>query len=93
MQESMRLASRWLTWFCLSLMLWTAAVESSHHHPNKTQSAACSICVVAHSTTPTASSHHTPPLFTAIDLLQEKEIIAEARIHCSDLGIRSPPAA
>jgi hypothetical protein len=93
MQESMRSASRWLVWFCLSLTLWTAAVESSHHHPNKTESAACSICVVAHSTTPTASSNHTKPFFIALDLLQEQEIIAEARVHYSDLGIRGPPAA
>lgn len=89
----MRSASRWLVWFCLSLMLWTAAVESSHHHPNKAESATCSICVVAHSTTPAAGSSHTKPFFTAIGLLQEKEIIAEARIHCSDLGIRGPPVA
>jgi hypothetical protein len=73
-------------------MLWTAAVESAHHHANKTEPASCSICVVAHSTAPTASSHHAKPFFTAIGLLQEKEIIAPARVHSSDLGIRGPPA-
>jgi hypothetical protein len=73
-------------------MLWTAAAESAHHHPNKTESAACSICVVAHSTVPAASSNHTRPFFTAIGLLQEKEIVAQARIHSSDSGIRGPPA-
>jgi hypothetical protein len=86
-------ASRRLVWFCLSLMLWTAAVESAHHHANKTEPASCSICVVAHSTSPTASSNHARPFFIAIGLLQEKEIIAQARVHCFDLGIRGPPAA
>jgi hypothetical protein len=76
----------------LSVMLWTAAVESAHHHANKTEPASCSICVVAHTTAPTASSNHAKPFFTAIGLLQEDEISAPARIHSSDLGIRGPPA-
>jgi hypothetical protein len=87
----MRPFTRWSAWFCLSLMLWTAAVESAHHHPNKTEPASCSICVVAHSAAPAASSNHARPFFTAIGLLQEKEIIAQARIHSSDVGIRGPP--
>jgi hypothetical protein len=73
-------------------MLWTAVVESTHNHPNKTESASCSICVVAHSTAPTASSSQARPLFAAIGLLQEKEIIAKARLSVFDLGIRGPPA-
>jgi len=88
----MRSASRWLAWFCLSLMLWTAAAESAHHHANKTEPASCSMCVVAHSTSPTASSNHAKPFFIAIGLLQEKETVAKARIHSSDSGIRGPPA-
>jgi len=73
-------------------MLWTAAVESAHRHANQADPASCSICVVAHTTAPTASSSHARPFFTAIGLLQEKEIIAPARAHSSDLGIRGPPA-
>jgi hypothetical protein len=89
----MRWSLRWSAWFCLSVMLWTAAAETSHHHPNKTESASCSICVVAHSTTPMASSNHTRPFFSAIGQLQEIEVIAQAWIRSSDLGIRGPPAA
>jgi hypothetical protein len=88
----MRIFTRCLAWFCLSLMLWTAAVESAHQHANKTEPASCSICVVAHTTAPTASSSHARPFFTAIGLLQEKEIIAQTCLHSSDLGIRGPPA-
>jgi hypothetical protein len=73
-------------------MLWTAVVESTHNHSNQTESASCSICVVAHSTAPTASCHHTRPVFEAIGLLQEKEVIAKARLGVFDLGIRGPPA-
>jgi hypothetical protein len=84
--------TRWSAWFCLSVMLWTAAVESAHHHANKIEPASCSICVVAHTAAPMASSSHARPFFTAIGLLQEKEIIAPARVYSSDLGIRGPPA-
>ena len=92
MPERMRLTSRWLTWLCLSLMLWTAAVESTHNHPNKTESASCSICVVAHSSAPTASSNHVRPVFAALGHLQNEEITANARFAVLESGIRGPPA-
>jgi hypothetical protein len=88
----MRLDSRWLVWFCLSLMLWTAAAESTHHHPQQTESSSCSICVVAHSATPAAISNHSRPVFATLGLLHEVAIIANARLQVFDLGIRGPPA-
>ena len=88
----MRFTSRWLTWLCLSLMLWTAVAESTHNHPNKTESTSCSICVVAHSSAPTASSTQARPVFAAVGLLQEEEVSAKARLSVFDLGIRGPPA-
>ncbi len=36
--------------------------------------------------------HHARPVFEAIGLLQEEEVIAKARLSVSDLGIRGPPA-
>jgi hypothetical protein len=91
MQERMRFTFRWLAWLCLSLMLWTAVAESTHNHPNTTESAACSICVAAHSTAPTAICSLVRPVFEAIGLLQEEEVIAKARLSVFDLGIRGPP--
>ena len=87
----MRLTSRWLAWLCLSLMLWAAIAESTHTHPNKSESASCSICVVAHSTAPSTTIHQAKPVFATIGLLQEEEVIAKARISISELGIRGPP--
>jgi hypothetical protein len=92
MQERTRFTSRWLVWLCLSLMLWTAVVESTHNHPNATESASCSICVAAHSTAPTAVCHQARPVFATIGLLQEEDIIAKARLGVFDLGIRGPPS-
>ena len=88
----MTFSSRCLAWLCLSLMLWTAVAESTHNHPNKTDSASCSICIVAHSTAPTAIAQQGRPEFAAIGLLQDKKVIAKPRLSIADLGIRGPPA-
>ena len=87
----MRLWVRWSAWFCVSLMLCAAAAESTHNHPTRTESASCSICVVAHSASPTLSSGQTAPVFAAIGLLQEEDVIAKARFEFSERGIRGPP--
>jgi len=84
---------RWSTWLCLSLMLWTVSAESTHHHPSKTAATSCSICVVARSTSPAASCAHTTPVFAAIGLLRDEEVVAKARLDFAHLGIRGPPAA
>jgi hypothetical protein len=73
-------------------MLWTAVAESTHNHPNQTESASCSNCVAAHSTTPTASFNQARPVFAMVGVLQEEEVIAKARLNLFELGIRGPPA-
>ena len=88
----MRSWLRWSAWLCLSLMLWTVAAESGHNHPNQSESSSCSICVVAHSAIPTASSAHATPVLAAVGLLQEKDVVAKTRFAFSELGIRGPPA-
>ena len=88
----MRSLFRWSAWVCLSLMLWTAAAESTHNHPSQTDAASCSICVAAHSASPTVSSVHARPVFATVGVLQEKEVLAKAENNFSHLGIRGPPA-
>jgi hypothetical protein len=87
----MRLWLRYSAWLCLSLMLWTAAAESTHNHPNQTESSSCSICVVAHTASPTPSSPNTAPVFAAVGVLQEETTLAKATFDVSYLGIRGPP--
>jgi hypothetical protein len=48
--------------------------------------------MVAHSASPTVSSSQSAPIFAAIGLLQEEDVIAKARFDFSDMGIRGPPA-
>lgn len=83
---------KWSAWICLSLMLWTVAAESTHHHPNRTESSSCTICVAAHCASPAASSVHGTPVFAAVGFFREEAIVANARLELSDLGIRGPPA-
>ena len=89
----MRVWVRWSAWLCLSLMLWTVAAESTHNHPNQTESASCLICVAAHSASPAVSTGHAAPFFAAVGTLQEHAIVANARLDFSEAGIRGPPAA
>ena len=88
----MRLWMRWSAWLCLSLMLWTVAAESTHHHPSQNENASCSICLAAHSANPAPASTDATPVFAAVGVLQENEVVAPARLAFSDLGIRGPPA-
>jgi hypothetical protein len=88
----MRVWVRWSAWLCLSLMLWTVAAESTHNHPNQTDSASCLICVAAHSASPTADSASATPAFVAVGLWQEEAVAAPVRIDSPDLDIRGPPA-
>ncbi|MGA7421377.1 MAG: hypothetical protein WB796_05505 [Candidatus Sulfotelmatobacter sp.] len=66
--------------------------ESTHNHPNQTEANSCSICVVAHTTTPTPSCNHIRPVFATVGLLQEEDVIARAPLSVFELGIRGPPA-
>lgn len=88
----MRVWVRWSAWLCLSLMLWTVAAESTHNHPNQTESASCLICVAAHSASPAVSTGHAAPFFAAVGTLQEHAIVVNARLDFSEAGIRGPPA-
>jgi hypothetical protein len=72
-------------------MLWTAAVETVHTHPNRSESVTCSICVVAHSTSPTVGCGHSTPTFASLGLLRVEDVVAVAQVDLSHAGIRGPP--
>jgi hypothetical protein len=72
-------------------MLWTVVAEPTHNHPNRVQSASCSLCILAHSASPVTASP-ARPLFSAIGLLREEKVLAEVRLESLELVIRGPPA-
>jgi len=88
----MRLWMKWSVWLCLSLMLWTVAAEPIHSHASRTDSASCSICLIAHSASPAGSTGQGATLFAAVGVLQEELVVAHTRLDFSDTGIRGPPA-
>jgi hypothetical protein len=87
----MRFWVKWCACLCLSLICWTAAAESTHHHPNQTESASCLICAAAHSAKPAPSSSNTTPAFTTVGLWHEETVVANLRLCFSDLTNRGPP--
>ena len=87
----MRVWAKWSAWLCLSLTLWTATAESTHNHPLRTGSITCSICIVAHSASPTLSSSQSAPVFAAVGLLRDEAVIAMVQSDFSELGSRGPP--
>ena len=87
----MRSRMRWPAWLCLSLLLWTVAVECTHIHPSHSENS-CTICAAAHSAISAPNSTDTTPVFAAVGLAQEHEVVAEARLEFSDLDIRGPPS-
>lgn len=87
----MRFWVRCSAWLALSLLLWTAAAESTHNHPSQAESAACMICAAAHTARPAISSGHGTPVFAAVGVLQDETVVLTARIESSDLDIRGPP--
>ena len=89
----MRMWVKWSAWLCLSLIVWTAAAESTHNHPSQTEAASCLICVAAHTASPAVATTHAAPVFAAVGLFHEEDIVAKARLDFTDQGIRGPPAA
>jgi len=75
------------------LVAWAAVAESTHSHPNKAESPSCSICVVAHSSSPAPSCNHSRPVFAAISLFQESGVVAKVCLSVAVIGIRGPPVA
>jgi hypothetical protein len=89
----MRGAAKWLGVFCTLLMLWTAAAEPTHHHPTKSAADGCSLCLTAHSATPTPSSSAVAPTLVPVGFLQSTQVNAQTHIEVFQLVIRGPPAA
>ncbi len=88
----MRLASKWIASFCLLLTLWAAAAEPVHQHSSDINRGSCSLCVVAHSTAPTAVSHSSEPTFVPVGVFEADAVSSLTRLAANDVGIRSPPS-
>jgi hypothetical protein len=78
-------------WLCLSLLLWTVGVESTHNHPSRSDAASCTVCLAAHTANPAPHAADSTPAFATVGMLQEEPVSANARLEFSHLEIRGPP--
>jgi hypothetical protein len=87
----MRLGMKWFAALCLSLMLWTVAAESTHHHPGF-DDRVCATCLAAHTANPAPCSSDTTPAFAALGVFEEVAVDAPVPVEFSDSGSRAPPS-
>ena len=88
----MRVASKWIACFCLLLTLWAAAAEPIHHHSSDAAPGSCSLCIVAHSTAPTAISNFSDPILIPVGIMEADPVSDPTYLSAHDIGIRGPPS-
>jgi hypothetical protein len=77
---------------CLLLTFWSAIAFVAHHHSNGTESAKCTVCVVAHSAAPKATASLLKAIFTSLSTFLPEPVFAAQSFVAFALSIRPPPA-
>lgn len=78
---------------CLVLTLWSALAVVAHHHPKGTDSAKCTVCVVAHSASPNVGVNVTKTTFTSISAFRADPASPKQRFVAFALSVRPPPTS
>lgn len=88
----MRPFSRSIAWLCLLLTLWSAGVVIAHHHEDGAESAKCSVCIAALSTSPAAQAVLPRTNFVAVSFVVAAPVAAaKQRLSVFALAVRPPP--
>ena len=87
----MRSISKCIACMCVVLTFWSAIAFATHHHSNATESATCTVCIAAHSASPTLSSTPRPATFIALVILRVEPVPAKQRLIAFALSVRPPP--
>jgi hypothetical protein len=87
----MQSISKRMAWLSLLLTLWSALAFAVHHHSSQDESAACQVCVAAHSASPTSVSPTPKPVFRRILSFRPQASVAKQRLIVFALYIRPPP--
>jgi hypothetical protein len=83
--------SKRIAWLSLLLTLWSALAFAVHHHSSQDESAACQVCVAAHSASPATASPAPKPLFCCIPAFRPQPTAAKQQLIAFALYIRPPP--
>jgi hypothetical protein len=78
---------------CLLLTLGSALAFVVHHHSNAAESAKCTVCVVAHSAAPKASTNLLKTRFSPVLTLQAEPVSSRQHFVAFALRVRPPPQA
>src|SRR5678815_3912411 len=61
---------------CLVVTFSTTLAIAAHHHSNNNESARCTVCIVAHSASPTAAISLLGTAFTAVSIFRANRLAA-----------------
>ncbi|SPE44905.1 hypothetical protein SBA7_570020 [Candidatus Sulfotelmatobacter sp. SbA7] len=88
----MRSFSKGIAWLCLLLTFLSAVELVTHRHSSQEQSAACRVCVAAHSTVPAIAPLPPKTEFARILALRPQPTAAKQRLISFALLVRPPPS-
>ena len=90
----MRSVVKQIALLCLLLTLLSAYSFAAHHHSSFSDELQCTICVVAHSASPTSSSTLPGAVFVVVLAIVRAEVVsAKQWLVPFALTVRPPPAA
>jgi hypothetical protein len=90
--NGMRSLYKGLACLCLSLTVWSAIGLVVHHHSNQNEDSTCQVCVAAHATALTATSHTFNPVFRTVLTFRVAAVAVEQRLMAFGLHVRPPPS-
>lgn len=90
----MRSGSKRIACLCLLLIFWSAIALIAHHHSDANESVRCTVCVAAHSASPTPPAILPRATFVAVSTFQPEPVVsAKQRLIAFALYVRPPPVA
>ncbi|MGD0988743.1 MAG: hypothetical protein ABR874_13090 [Candidatus Sulfotelmatobacter sp.] len=88
----MRSISKRVAWLALALTIWSAFAFAVHRHSSQDESAACQVCVAAHSSSPTTAAPTPRPVFRRAVHYRPKPTSAKQWLSVFALYVRPPPS-
>ena len=88
----MRPMSKTIACLGVLLLLWSAILFATHQHSNETESAACSVCVAAHSASPRATITLPRVMFVSVSVFRSEPVTTRQRLIVFALLVRPPPS-
>jgi hypothetical protein len=88
----MRSISKRVACLCVLLTFWSAIAFAAHQHSNATESATCTVCIAAHSTSPKTVATLPKAAFVRVSAFKLEPVSAkQQRLITFALSVRPPP--